>query len=181
MNENKLVKKAKRGDSEAFGKLYDRYISQIYRFVFFKVNNIPEAEDITQQVFLKTWQNIRSYKFKRGARFSSWLYSIARNSVIDYYRTSKKHTDIEDVKYDSRFTTSPKFDEKLDRDKKVKQVEKSLSVLTEDERDVVIMKFVEEFSNKEIEETLGKSQGTIRVIQYRALKKLKSYFKNYDK
>jgi RNA polymerase sigma-70 factor, ECF subfamily len=179
MNENKLVKKARKGDSQAFGKLYDKYIDKIYRFIFFKVNNSSEAEDITQQVFLKSWQNIKNYKPKKGAQFSSWLYRIARNSVIDHYRTSKNHTDIESIKEDE-FIETPEFEEKIDRFEKINKVKKSLYILTEDEKDVVIMKFVEEFSNKEIGKVLDKNQGTIRVIQYRALKKLKLHFKDYD-
>lgn len=181
MNEERLAKKAKRGDSEAFGKLYDKYVVKIYRFVLFKVNSKFEAEDITQQVFLKTWQNIRSYKTKRGAKFSSWLYHIARNSVIDHYRTSKNQTSLEDIKHDTQFAAPPDFDEAIDRSDKLGEVKKSIAILTEDEKDVVIMKFVEEFSNKEVGDVLDKSQGAVRVIQHRALKKLKRHFDEQKK
>lgn len=174
MNEIKLVKKAKKGDSEAFGKLYDVYVEKIYRFVFFKVRSRFEAEDITQQVFLKTWQNIKTYKPQKGAGFSSWLYRIARNSVIDHYRTAKDHVDIEDLKNDGQFTSIPDPGGDMDRIERFKKIEASLVILTDDERDVIVMKFIEELSNKEIGDVLDKNQGAIRVIQHRALKKLKS-------
>lgn len=174
MNEIRLVKKAKKGDSEAFGKLYDVYVEKIYRFVFFKVRSRFEAEDITQQVFLKTWQNIKTYKPQKGAGFSSWLYRIARNSVIDHYRTAKDHVDIENLKNDVQFTSVPDMGQGIDRIERFKKIEESLVILTDDERDVIVMKFIEELSNKEIGDVLDKNQGAIRVIQHRALKKLKS-------
>lgn len=176
MKEELIVKKAKKGNQEAFGQLYDKYITKIYRFIFFKVETKSEAEDITQQVFLKAWQNIYSFKNKKGARFSSWLYRIAKNAVIDHYRTKKEYIDIEDIKYDKEFASSSDIEEKIQNTKKFKEVKKAIQNLSEDEQEVVVMKFVDELSNKEIGKILNKTQGTIRVIQYRALKKLKNFF-----
>lgn len=87
--EERLIKEAQSGKAEAFGKLYDDHISRIYRFILLKVSRKTDAEDITHQVFLSAWQNIRSYKIQ-GNPFSSWLYKIAHNAVIDFYRTQKK-------------------------------------------------------------------------------------------
>src|SRR6056297_1768996 len=181
MKEEEIVKKARKGDKKAFGKLYDEHISSIYRFIIFKVNTKSEAEDITQKVFLKAWQNIHSFKTKKGAKFSSWLYRIAKNAVIDHYRTSKDHTDIEDVKHSQKFASSPEIEQKLQNSKKFKEVKEALKNLTEDEQEVIVMKFIEELSNKEIGKALDKTQGAVRVTQHRALKKLKNFFQENEK
>ena len=92
--EEKLIKRAKNGDKEAFGELYDSHISPIYRFVLVKVGNKADAEDLTHQVFLSAWQGLGGYNFQ-GFPFSSWLYRIANNAVIDFNRTNRKHADID--------------------------------------------------------------------------------------
>ena len=85
-DEYKIIKRAQRGDQEHFGRLYDHYTPQIYRFVFFKVGHQQEAEDLTHEIFLNAWKNIDNFTY-RGHPFSSWLYQIARNRIIDYYRS----------------------------------------------------------------------------------------------
>ena len=94
--EHKLIESAVKGEASAFGSLYDYYQPKIYRFVLIKVSRREEAEDLTHQVFLNAWQNIKSYEHI-GFAFSSWLYQIARNQVIDYYRTRKKNISIEEI------------------------------------------------------------------------------------
>src|SRR5271168_2768290 len=94
--EEKIVEKAVKGDSSAFGQLYDHYQPMIYRFVVVKVGRREEAEDITHQVFLSAWQGIKGYEH-RGHPFSSWLYQIARNQVIDFYRSRRSDASIDVV------------------------------------------------------------------------------------
>lgn len=112
--ERKLVLKAREGNEEAFGQLYDKYMPAIYRFVFLKVGGQKaQAEDISHEVFLNAWQNIKNFRFQ-GYPFSSWLYRIAGNAVIDYYRTRKVNLDIETVSENVVAETaslSEKFDE----------------------------------------------------------------------
>ncbi len=173
MNEEELlVNKAKNGEAQAFGKLYDIYLTPIYRFVFLKVGGVKaEAEDICHQVFLKAWQNIKSYEFQ-GFPFSSWLYRIAQNTVIDYYRTRKQNLNIETVA-EEIFADAPDVDQKIDRDFELGKVLLAIAKLETDQQNVVVMKFVNDLSNKEIAAALGKSEGAIRVVQHRALKQLK--------
>ena len=170
--ENKLVKRAKNGDSKAFGELYDSHISPIYRFVLLKVSDKANAEDITQHVFLNAWQNIHKYESRPGIPFSSWLYRIAKNAVIDHYRTSRDHLDIELVSEKSIVALSDESEEKIDNAFQLELVKKSLTHLRDDEQSVVILKFVDGLSTKEVASALEKTQGAIRVIQHRALKKL---------
>ena len=169
--EESLIQKAKEGDGNAFGELYDAYQPRIYRFVFLKTGGKQDAEDITHQVFLSAWQNMGKYEFQ-GFPFSSWLYRIASNAVIDHYRTKRDHRDIETIS-EEIVAEMPDLETKLDTALELKVVRAALQKLEDDQQSVLLMKFVDELSNKEIAEALGKNEGTIRVIQHRALKQLK--------
>lgn len=169
--EQKLIDKAQEGDREAFGELYDRYVSKIYRFVFLKVGTQSEAEDITSQVFMHAWENIERYEHK-GFPLSSWLYRMASNAVIDHYRTAKHAADIDSIPEDL-FSEIPGDAERMDTARETELVQRAIKKLEVDQQNVIVMKFVNGASNKEISEALGKTEGAIRVIQHRALKQLK--------
>jgi RNA polymerase sigma-70 factor (ECF subfamily) len=169
--EDTLVQKAQQGNKEAFGTLYDRYVLKIYRFVYLKVSDKSEAEDITQQVFIRAWENIGSFTFQ-GFPFSSWLYRIASNAVIDSYRTKKSTVSIELVS-ESEISYIARGEEVLDIKREIFQVMNALKELKPDEQSILVMRFVDELSNKEVAHALGKTEGSVRVIQHRALKQLK--------
>lgn len=171
MKEQELIYKAQKGDEGAFGELYDAYFPRIYRFIFLKVSRKEDAEDLSHQVFLSAWKNVRGYTMK-GLPFGSWLYKIAQNAVIDFYRTKKTHSDIEDVG-EEKLGVSSGADENMDTALEMERVRRALRLLKEDEQTILIMKFVDELGNKEISEATGKTEGGIRVIQHRALKNLK--------
>lgn len=169
--ETKLIEEAKAGRGEAFGKLYDQYVAPIYRFVLVRVSNRAEAEDLTQHVFLKAWQNIRRYREREGIPFTSWLYRIARNAVIDHYRTRRDHEDIEGAAARNLAEDFPV--QEVEYTLQIEEVHRAFVVLTPGERDVILLRFMEELSVKEVAAILEKSEGTIRVMQHRGLKKLK--------
>src|SRR3989344_1117114 len=171
--EEELIKNAQNGESEAFGKLYDVYLSRIFRFVFIKVSSRPDAEDLTHQIFLNAWQNIKNFEF-RGFPFSSWLYKIASNAVIDHYRTKKNYLSIEFIAEDA-LADFPDLAEKLDEAIDMKVIVFALRKLEPDQQNVLIMTFIDDLPNKEIAKILDKSEGAIRVVQHRALKQLKKY------
>ena len=169
--EEKLVKLAVRGDSSAFGELYDRYQPMIYRFVAVKVSRREEAEDITHQVFMSAWQNIRSYEH-RGHPFSSWLYRIARNQVIDFYRARRDEVAIDAV--DPEYFATPATAEfTVPVRLEMESVRRALSRLKPDYQDVLIMRFMEDLSLKEVALALQKTEGAIKVMQHRAMNELK--------
>lgn len=171
--EDTLVQKAQRGDREAFGTLYDLYISKIYRFVYLKVSDKTEAEDITQQVFIRAWENINSFVFQ-GFPFSSWLYRIAHNAIVDSYRTKKNTVAIELVS-ESEIAYITEHTKALDTKQEMLRVMRALKKLKSDEQSILVMRFIDELSNKEVASALGKTEGSVRVIQHRALKQLKKY------
>ena len=172
IEEEVLIKKAKNSDGTAFQALYDNYVSQIYRFVFLKVGQKQDAEDITQHVFLSAWENISSYEY-RGFPFSSWLYRIASNAVVDHFRASGRTVNIEAIP-EEYLKSDDNGTESIDTAIRIEAVQAMLTKLESDQQSVLIMKFVEDKSNKEIAEALQKTEGAIRVIQHRALKQLKT-------
>jgi RNA polymerase sigma-70 factor (ECF subfamily) len=169
--EQKLVERAKGGESSAFGLLYDHYLPRIYRFVLIKVGQREEAEDITHLTFLKAWQSIDRYSY-RGYPFGSWLYSIARNVVVDYYRNSSPHISLDDTPREPE-AAEPRPGENLDTKLDHERVMRAISKLAALEQDVLIMRFVDDLTPKETAKAVGKSEGAVKLIQHRALEKLK--------
>ncbi|RJQ27754.1 sigma-70 family RNA polymerase sigma factor [Candidatus Parcubacteria bacterium] len=167
-----LIKRAKSGDHAAFQALYDQYVVQIYRFVFLKVGQKQDAEDLTQHVFVNAWENIPSYEH-RGFPFSSWLYRIASNATVDHFRTGGRTVDIENIP-EEYLGGDENQEDAVDTAIEVETIKAVLTKLEPDQQSVLIMKFIEDKTNKEIAESLQKSEGAIRVIQHRALKQLKT-------
>ena len=172
-----LVSKAKEGDESAFEELYQHYIVPIFRYIFFKSQSQEDAEDLTQIVFLKAWQALPDFQ-KRANPFSSWLYKIAKNTVIDYYKKKKEITldkPIEDLKQIKDEKNDPvKITEQKE---KVKILGQLIKQLNEDQQEVIILKFIQELSNKEIAQLMQKSEEAIRALQYRGLKALREKLK----
>lgn len=168
IKELELVKSAQNGNSEAFGFLYDAYISQIYNFIYYKTLQKEIAEDIAAEVFLKAWQKIN--QFKEGS-FIAWLYTIARNKVIDYYRRYHDCKDINDC-WDLKDSSDliSEVDLILDIDK----LKKYLRLLKNEDRELLIMRFWQELSFAEIAERLGKTEGAVKMSCSRALDRLRS-------
>jgi RNA polymerase sigma-70 factor, ECF subfamily len=166
-HETELVRQAKEGDNDAFSELYDAYIRKIYDFVYYKTLNKETAEDIVSLVFLKVWQNIKRYQENS---FSAWLYTIARNSVIDFYRQNKNYRDIDDC-WD--LASEDDFISKLDNGLQFKKIREAMFCLKSLERDIIIMRFWQDLTFFEIAKRLGKSEGAIKMSLKRALDKIK--------
>ncbi|MBI2623757.1 MAG: sigma-70 family RNA polymerase sigma factor [Candidatus Liptonbacteria bacterium] len=168
--ERTIIENAVKGEASAFGQLYDHYQPKIYRFVLFKVSQREEAEDLTHEVFMSAWQRIRTYR-DFGFPFSSWLYQIARNRIIDHYRTKKASTPIDAV--DPEYFVAPASAPRAVEEKiEVERVRRALGKLKPEHQDVVIMRFIEELSIKETAAALGKTEGAIKLLQHRAMKAL---------
>jgi len=172
--EKKIIEDAIKGEASAFGLLYDKYHPQIYRFIYLKVGQREEAEDLTHQVFLSALQNIGKYQHK-GFPFSSWLYQISRNKIIDHWRTRKNTLDIEDAVEQGENDLEI---EKIGIKFEIERVRKAISLLKDEYQDVIIMRFIEELSYEEIAAALNKPRTTVRVLQHRAIKQLKDILEN---
>ena len=166
-----LIEQAIKGESSAFGALYDEYQPKIYRFILFKVSRREEAEDLTHQVFLNAWLNIETYKH-RGHPFSSWLYRIARNQIIDHYRTRKEDVPLEHAAEEKVIDMAALADE-VEMKLQMEAVFSAIRGLRSDYQDVLIMRFIEDLSLKETAEAVGKSEGAVKLMQHRAMQELK--------
>ncbi len=175
-DDSTFIEKAQKGDGEAFGKLYDAYVTRIYRFIFLRVGNRHDTEDLTQQVFMNAWQHVGDYEAK-GFPFTSWLYRIAVNAVIDHYRTARSTQPLETVP--EEIVAQPaRFEEDLGHALDFNRIRTALVHLEEDQQNVILMRFVDDLTTREIAQALGKTEGAIRVIQHRALKLLKISLNN---
>jgi len=168
--DKQLIKRAIKGEASAFGLLYDKYQPQIYRFIYLKVSHREEAEDLTHQVFLKSWQSIEKFNFQ-GFPFSSWLYSVARHQVIDYYRTKKTKITFEEVI--ELETNNDPLPEVIDNELNIEKVKSAIACLREEQQDVIILRFIEDLSLQEVASILEKTQGAIKLLQHRAIKNLR--------
>ena len=168
-NERELILQCQGGDPEAFGPIYDRYISTIYNFIYYKVLDKDIAEDLTSVTFFKALKNVHLLDPSRSMR--SWLYKIAHNSVLDHYRGEKHNDDIDDfwdIADDTDIVTG------LDNTADIIKVKKFLKELNGLERDIIFMRVWQELPYKDIAEIIGKSEANCKMIFSRSLKKLKS-------
>ena len=169
-DENLIIQAAVQGDASAFGTLYDHYQPMIYRFVAVKVGRREDAEDITHQVFMSAWQNIANYR-DLGHPFSSWLYRIARNQVIDHYRAKKQDISLDVLDPEGLIEASvSQLD--LPRKLEIEAMLKAIHQLKQDYQDVIIMRFVEDLSVRETAKAIHRSEGAVKLIQHRAVKAL---------
>jgi RNA polymerase sigma-70 factor (ECF subfamily) len=164
-----LVISIQSGEKESFGELYSLFLNDVYKFVYFKVPE-EEVEDLTETVFLKVWEKIHTFK-EQGVAFRAWLLRIAQNTVIDYYRTKKETVDLEEIVELSDHNASPVKD--LEETFEKERLRKAMEQLPENYREMLTLKFINDLSNEEIEAITKKPQSAIRVLQFRALKKLK--------
>lgn len=161
-------------DPEAFGAVYDAYVKQIYRFIYFKVSSAEQAEDLTSEAFLKAWQYLKE---KRDvANLQALLYSVARTVVIDHYRaTAAERANVsldEHIADETVDASSEKFLKDMETKFDTTLVLERLRGLKDEYRDVVIMRYLDEMSTGEIAAVLGKTPSNVRVILHRATKAL---------
>jgi RNA polymerase sigma-70 factor, ECF subfamily len=171
-----LIVRAKKGDREAFGKLYQRHLDSIYRYIFFRVNRDQKnAEDLTETVFFKALDKLDSFD-ENGLGFRPWIYRIAHNLVVDYYRRYKKHVALGEAIPDE----NQNVEEKIFREFEIKNTLKAMDSLTGEQREIIIMRFVNGLSNREIAKVLSKKEDAVRSMQYRALTSLRKIVKSYE-
>jgi RNA polymerase sigma-70 factor (ECF subfamily) len=164
-----LLEDAKSGKDAAFSKLYELYFDKIYRFAFYRVSHKEVAEDITEEVFIRAFTSLSS--LDKASSFESWLYQIARNRIIDYYRAKKQLLPLDDLENTLEYETNIIDSVNLQFDQKI--FLKVLRELPADQQTIIRLKFYEDLSNTEIADMTGKTEGAIRVLQHRALTKLK--------
>jgi RNA polymerase sigma-70 factor (ECF subfamily) len=158
-------------DPHAFGELYDRFIERVYRYLYFRTGSHPEAEDLTEQVFLKAWEAIGRYRWQ-GRPFLAWLYRLAHNAHIDHLRAQRPTTSLNNDSHPID-VASPAAAVELARALDADVLASALCELTVEQQQVIVMKFIEGLDNEQIAHTMDKREGAIRALQMRALMSLR--------
>jgi RNA polymerase sigma-70 factor (ECF subfamily) len=166
----RLVQEAKAGDAWAFGLLFDHYHLPVYRYIASRVHRPSDAEDLTQLVFVKALEALPRYE-SRGIPFGGWLFRLARNTVIDHVRTRHDHVDLDAAAGHAGHEAGP--DEVTVARQEMDEVEVALATLTDEQREAISLRFFAGLSAREAAEVMGKQEGTVRGLQFRALASLR--------
>ena len=172
-DESKLISLSKQGDPEALASLYACYVERITHYVYFRVTDHQLAEDITSRIFLKMLEKLDTYQVGQSPVIA-WLYRMAHNAVIDHYRMKRTFVSLEDL-HQAEVKQEDGIEEKLELQIKSQQLRAALQVLTEEQQRVLILKFIDGLSTREIARQLGKQPGSVRSLQMRALQKLSRF------
>jgi len=172
-----IVKKAQQGDEASFAILFDIFFDKIYRYINFRVNP-NEVEDLVSEVFLRVVEKFNTYSEKKNASFSAWIFKIAHNLVIDFYRKKKELLGLDDDLENNEifFMQNIEYEDLEDSVNKnldTKKMYELLKKLPAKYREILELKYLEGFSNKEISKITNKSEGNIRLIQLRALREMR--------
>jgi len=165
------VRRAKEGDSEAFAKVYDMYFLQVYRYTAFRVP-AEVAEDLVADIFVKAWEKLHTYKARKNVPFAAWLFRIARHTVIDAYRTHRGFEEVPETLADTDIFN--KATTKVERDDMLRIVNSGLDLLPDRYREVLLLSYMADLPHSEIARVLHLTEGAVRILKHRALKKLEN-------
>jgi RNA polymerase sigma-70 factor (ECF subfamily) len=166
----RLVEEARSGDSWAFGRLFDHFHEPIYRYIASRIQRPSDAEDLTQLVFVKALEALPRYE-ARGIPFGGWLFRLARNAVIDFVRTRHEHSELDTIVERPGSDAGP--DQIAVTREDIDAVAAALASLTDEQRDAIALRFFAGLSAREAAEAMGKQEGTIRGLQFRAIAALR--------
>ena len=193
IDENKIINDCQKGDLEKFSVLYDVYVDKIYRFIFYKTSHRETAEDLTSQTFIKSMKAINSFDDKKGT-FQAWLFRIARNTVIDFYRTKKNLMNIDDVwelgttqrmeatlevghtihSEQLLFRTRLCPENVLSTQDDLRKAQEYLANLSPRQREIVFLRVWDNMPYKQIAEIINETEANCKMIFSRTIKKMKS-------
>lgn len=174
MTDIAIVQGIKSGNTYLFSELYERYVEKIYSFIFLKVSSREEAEDLTSEVFFKAYEKINTFSEVEGATFKSWLYKIAYNKVIDYYRSQKEWASLDEI--DNFVFIEENIWNHIDNKDKLKEVFNFVRTLKKEHREVIVMRIWEDLSYKEIAEITGLTENNCKKIVSRNIKTISENF-----
>jgi RNA polymerase sigma-70 factor, ECF subfamily len=167
VNEQRLLQRARRGDAEAFAALYRANVQAIFRYIIYRVSHAPLAEDLTGDVFVRALKGISAYQ-EQGKPFVAWLYRIAHDRVVDYYRQQDRQpaTPLSD---EDPLPVTSNMDEGLLRRQAARALREAIAELTADQQQVIILRFIEGQRIEKVAQIMGKNANAIKQLQHRAL------------
>jgi RNA polymerase sigma-70 factor (ECF subfamily) len=171
-NEEEVLSSASSGDREAFGVLYEHYIERIFNYVYYRTGNLHDAEDLTARVFQRAMNHIRNYT-DRGVPFSAWLYRIAHNLVANWHRDRSRRQEIPLNDLPVLPSKDDRPEATLVRSQEQDALLKLIRQLPPERQSLLILKFVENMSNVEIGQIMGRSEGAVKSLYHRTLLSLR--------
>jgi RNA polymerase sigma-70 factor (ECF subfamily) len=169
-------------DREAFGVLYERYVTAIYRYVYYRVGNVEDAEDLTARVFARALKHVHGYN-DRGVPFSAWLYRNAHNVTANFHRGNSRHPSVplDEVETNGAGEDVVDHDHRIDSERERERLLSAIRMLPEERQHLVILKFVEQMQNEEIGQIMNRSEGAIKSLYHRTLLQLRAIMDKQDK
>jgi RNA polymerase sigma-70 factor (ECF subfamily) len=167
-----LVSRAQNGEKDAFTLLYQEYVTPIYRYIYFRVGQADQTEDLTQEVFLRVLKKIGSYRYK-GKSFKGWLFRIAHNVVIDHYRQTKKNRIIpltESITVLTNEDPAAMTEQRME----MLDVKQAIEKLPPRQKEVISLRFGSDLSIAETARAIGKTEGNVKKLQFEAIIKLRT-------
>ncbi len=171
INDDELLRRAVNRDAEAFAALYRKHAERVFRHVYYLVGTRHEAEDLTSETFLRVWKSIDRFE-DRGLPIQSWFLRIAHNTAVKYLKKRRTSVSVSDIELEADGRRSP--ESVLETTFNAGAVRSAILELPEMQRQVIMWRFIDELSYDEIQALVGKSKGSIRVIQCRALQRLRT-------
>jgi RNA polymerase sigma-70 factor, ECF subfamily len=171
-NEEEMLGRAARGDRDAFGGLYERYVERIFNYVYYRTGNLHDAEDLTARVFQRAMNHIHNYT-DRGVPFSAWLYRIAHNLVANWHRDRSRKQEIPLSDLPAVVSKEERPEARLVRTQDQEALMRLIRKLTPERQTLLILKFVEDLSNAEIGQIMGRSEGAVKSLYHRTLLSLR--------
>jgi RNA polymerase sigma-70 factor (ECF subfamily) len=178
LDEDQLIEQAKT-DPEAFGKLYEVYVEKIYNYVYYRIGNHHDAEDLTARVFNRALNHIANYN-NRGAPFAAWLYRIAHNLVANWHRDHQRHqvVALDQVRLSGIKQETPH--QAVERSNERELLLAAIQQLPPERQKLLTLKFIERMSNAEIGQLMGRSEGAIKSLYHRTLVSLKELLAEHE-
>jgi RNA polymerase sigma-70 factor (ECF subfamily) len=170
VDEQRLLVRAQKGNADAFAQLYRANVQAIYRYIYHRVNDVHLAEDLTGDVFTRALKSMATYR-DQGKPFVAWLYRIAHARVVDYYRMTNRRPVESDVEAEP-IPVNANMDEGILRRQMAKALREAIGTLTDEQQQVVILRFIEGQSIESVADMMGRNANAIKALQHRALRTL---------
>ncbi|HEY5573520.1 MAG TPA: RNA polymerase sigma factor [Anaerolineales bacterium] len=168
VDDDQLIVRAQSGESDAFGELYERYLPPVFRFLYARLSDRQDAEDLAEEVFIRVWRSLSSYQ-DQGVPFVSYLFRVARNALIDHYRNMGRSGQPEPIEEKPLQALNADPSEIAMTNLENQEIRQILDQLRDDYRMVLVLRFLSELSPEEVAQVMGRSTGAVRVLQHRAL------------
>jgi RNA polymerase sigma-70 factor (ECF subfamily) len=167
MSDSELIAEAKK-DKEAFGALYERYVTKIYNYIYYRTSNHQDAEDLTAKVFYRALNHIENY-VDRGVPFQAWLYRIAHNLVANFHRNQGRRKIIPLDDYVAHTLRGEAPDQQAEQSEEREALMRAIRHLPEERQQLLLLKFIEQKSNAEIGDIMGRTEGAVKSLYHRTL------------